>query len=168
MRRVIGRINGEGPFWEKDERDFSTDYTFRRGRRRFITAPFADRSGHRKDGRLVGEEILRGLVVKRNGFTHASTHPLFVSMVLRWISIILGPNARGRFGLLLPLVILCAVGGPPAHAQVDAFFPDSVRFDADIPSPSEFLGREIGARHTPTPASWPTSGCWRAAPIGWR
>jgi hypothetical protein len=31
---------------------------------------------------------------------------------------------------------------------VASFFPDSVQFDADIPSPSTFLGRDLGARHT--------------------
>ncbi len=55
---------------------------------------------------------------------------------------------QGRLLVLLPLVALLVLGGPAAHAQTDAFFPDSVRLASDIPSPGEFLDRDIGARHT--------------------
>ncbi len=53
-----------------------------------------------------------------------------------------------RIALLLPLVVLPALGGTTAPAQVESLFPDSIRFEADVPSPGEFLGRELGARHT--------------------
>jgi len=55
----------------------------------------------------------------------------------------------GRLVLqLLALGVLLMIGGPAAQAQTDYFFPDSVRFAPEIPSPSEFLGRDLGARHT--------------------
>ncbi|WP_199774220.1 M14 family zinc carboxypeptidase [Salinibacter altiplanensis] len=40
------------------------------------------------------------------------------------------------------------LGGPAAHGQSGDFFPDSTQFNDEIPSPGEFLGRAIGARHT--------------------
>ncbi|PSQ82154.1 MAG: zinc carboxypeptidase [Bacteroidetes bacterium QS_1_63_11] len=59
-----------------------------------------------------------------------------------------GVNLWDQLLGLLSLVAVLVLGGPVAHAQTDPLFPDSVQFDADIPSPGEFLGREIGARHT--------------------
>jgi hypothetical protein len=56
-------------------------------------------------------------------------------------------SSRSLVALALLAVGLCAL--PAASpAQPTNLFPDSLRFDADIPSPSEFLDREIGARHT--------------------
>ena len=69
-------------------------------------------------------------------------------MPICWSSSASELECRGHLFLLLPLILLLAVGSPTAHAQVTSFVPDSVQFDADIPSPGEFLGREIGARHT--------------------
>ncbi len=69
-------------------------------------------------------------------------------MPARWPPLASESRIRGAFLWLLPLALLCVLGAPTAHAQVESFFPDSVRHDADIPSPGEFLGREVGARHT--------------------
>jgi hypothetical protein len=69
-------------------------------------------------------------------------------MSFSWTASAAASKDRGFFVVLFSLLVLLALGTPPAHAQVDTLFPDSVRFDPDIPSPSEFLDREIGARHT--------------------
>jgi len=51
--------------------------------------------------------------------------------------------------LLLAVSLLAGLLVPgAAQAQTDYFFPDDVQFDADLPSPSEFLGRDIGSHHT--------------------
>ncbi|MFP4227826.1 MAG: M14 family zinc carboxypeptidase [Salinivenus sp.] len=48
------------------------------------------------------------------------------------------------FGLLATVLVLPG----PSHAQVAPLFPDSLEFRSDLPSPSEFLGYEIGTHHT--------------------
>jgi len=51
--------------------------------------------------------------------------------------------------LLVPLLILLALGGPhTSHAQTDYFFPEDVQLNPDVPSPAEFLGRDVGSHHT--------------------
>ena len=57
---------------------------------------------------------------------------------------------RARLGVLSLLLTACALLAAPkaSHAQSDYFFPDSLRFDPDIPAPADFLGYDIGAHHT--------------------
>jgi hypothetical protein len=56
---------------------------------------------------------------------------------------------RGRLLLVGAALALVALVAPPAsHAQTDYFFPEDVQLNPDIPSPSEFLGRDIGSHHT--------------------
>ncbi|MFB6249167.1 MAG: DUF4350 domain-containing protein [Salinibacter sp.] len=49
-------------------------------------------------------------------------------------------------GAVLTLGVLVVPLG--AHAQTDYFFPEDVQLNPDIPSPAEFLGRDIGSHHT--------------------
>ena len=57
--------------------------------------------------------------------------------------------ASSRSLVALSLLAVGLLAFPASSsAQPTNFFPDSVQFNADIPSPGEFLGREIGARHT--------------------
>ena len=60
------------------------------------------------------------------------------------------PTAVGRRLLLVgALLAVIALAAPPAtHAQTDYFFPEDVQLSPDIPSPAEFLGRDIGSHHT--------------------
>jgi len=76
-------------------------------------------------------------------------------MPSRWTSLPSASDHRGSsLAPLLSLIVLLSCAPLSAHAQgpasspVASFFPDSVQFDADIPSPSTFLGRDLGARHT--------------------
>ncbi len=48
--------------------------------------------------------------------------------------------------MLVGLVMLFAP--KTSSAQSDYFFPEDVQFDPDIPSPSDFLGYDIGSHHT--------------------
>jgi len=58
-------------------------------------------------------------------------------------------SVSGFVRFLVPFFLICAFGLPsPTSAQSDYFFPDEVQFRSDIPSPSDFLGREIGSHHT--------------------
>ncbi|MEF8796686.1 MAG: M14 family metallopeptidase [Salinivenus sp.] len=60
------------------------------------------------------------------------------------------PTAVARRLLLVGalLAVIALVAPPATHAQTDYFFPEDVQLNSDIPSPAEFLGRDIGAHHT--------------------
>jgi len=58
-------------------------------------------------------------------------------------------SALGRRLLVLGTVlVLTVLVAPPAQAQTDYFFPEDVQLTPEIPSPADFLGRDIGAHHT--------------------
>jgi len=59
------------------------------------------------------------------------------------------PLSDRRWGLALALIAGLLLGMPgTSHAQTEYFFPDDVQLNPDIPSPAEFLERDVGSHHT--------------------